>query len=109
MCAASKEYGLDVPYGVFDVSNGFLTGITEKPSLRFFCNAGIYALNREALRLIPKNKYFDMTDLIKLLIYKSLPVGVFPLYEYWIDIGNATDLRKAKSEYRTLFKRKEYE
>jgi dTDP-glucose pyrophosphorylase len=109
MCIASKEYVFDVPYGVFDVSNGYLTGITEKPSLRFFCNAGIYVLDREVLRLIPKNKEFDMTDLINLLIHKSLPVGVFPLYEYWIDIGNAADLNRARSEYGTLFKKREYE
>jgi len=109
MCIASKEYVFDVPYGVFDVSNGYLTGITEKPSLRFFCNAGIYVLDREILRLIPKNKEFDMTDLMSLLIHKSLPVGVFPLYEYWIDIGNAADLSRARSEYGTLFKKREYE
>jgi dTDP-glucose pyrophosphorylase len=109
MCIASKEYIFDVPYGVFDVCNGYLTGIKEKPSLRFFCNAGIYVLDREILRLIPKNKKFDMTDLMKLLLHKSLPIGAFPLYEYWIDIGNAADLSRAKSEYNALFKKREYE
>ena len=108
MCIASKEYVFDVPYGVFDVCNGYLTGIKEKPSLRFFCNAGIYVLDREILRLIPKNQKYDMTDLMKLLIHKSLPIGAFPLYEYWIDIGNAADLSKAKSDYKT-FKKRKYE
>ncbi|OQA89338.1 MAG: D-glycero-alpha-D-manno-heptose 1-phosphate guanylyltransferase [Elusimicrobia bacterium ADurb.Bin231] len=109
LCAASKEYVFDIPYGVFDVCNGYLTGITEKPSRRFLCNAGIYVLNKEVLKLIPKHKHFNMTDLIKAATHRSLPVGVFPLYEYWIDIGNAADLYRAKSEYNVIFKRKEYE
>lgn len=109
MCIAVKEYIFDIPYGVLDISNGYLIGVKEKPSLRSFCNAGIYVLNTRILKLIPKNKEFHMTDLIKLLIHKSLPIGVFPLYEYWIDIGNIDDFHKAKSEYDSLFRRRSYE
>ena len=29
MCIAAKEYTLDVPFGIFEVNNGYLTGIKE--------------------------------------------------------------------------------
>lgn len=109
MCIAAKEYTLDVPFGIFEVNNGYLTGIKEKPTQKFLCNAGIYVLNKEVLKYIPKGKYFDMTDLIKTLVSKSLPIGAFPLIEYWIDIGNINDFNTAKKEYDTVFKRKNYE
>ena len=109
MCIATKEYTVDIPFGVFDVTNGYLVGIKEKPSQKFFCNAGIYVLNREVLKFIPRDKKFDMTDLINILIQENLPVGVFPLFEYWIDIGNLNDFRTAKKEYDTAFKRRNYE
>ncbi len=109
MCIAAKEYVFDIPFGVFDMSNGYLIGIKEKPSQRFFCNAGIYVLNREIIKFVPKNKKFDMTDLIKIVTHRSLPVGAFPLFEYWIDIGNVDDYRRAKKEYNTVFKKRAYE
>jgi dTDP-glucose pyrophosphorylase len=109
MCVAAKEYNLEIPFGVFDITNGYLVGIKEKPSQRFFCNAGIYVLSREIIKFIPKNKLFNMTDLVKVMLHRSLPIEAFPLYEYWIDIGNAEDYRKAKREYQKMFKRRIYE
>ncbi len=109
MCVAAKEYVFDIPFGIFEVANGHLVGLKEKPSERFFCNAGIYVLDKQVLEFIPKNKRYDMTDLIKLLLGKSLPIGAFPLYEYWIDIGNKGDFHRAGNEYDKIFKRREYE
>ncbi|MCX6666569.1 MAG: nucleotidyltransferase family protein [Euryarchaeota archaeon] len=109
MSIAAKEYTVDIPFGVFDVNNGYLTGLQEKPLQKFLCNAGIYVLDKEVLKYIQKNINFDMTDLIKKLIQKSLPIGVFPLFEYWIDIGNLNDYSRAKKEYDTMFRRTNYE
>ena len=39
-----------------------LKKITEKPKLNYFVNAGLYLINPKVLKLIPKNKYFDITD-----------------------------------------------
>ena len=98
MTVAATQYRLDVPYGVLNISSHYLLGIEEKPEQRFLCNAGIYMLNPEALSQIPRNAAFDMTELIKELIRKGLPVTTFPIHEYWVDIGQMDDLKKVRKD-----------
>jgi len=59
-------------------------------------NTGVYVLNREALKFIPKNKYFDMTDLIRVLIDSKKKVATYPVNENdYIDIGQWDEYKKA--------------
>ena len=37
-----------------------------------------------------------MTDLVEICIEKKNPVAVFPVHEYWNDIGTHDDLSKAR-------------
>ena len=97
MTVSAIDFKITVPYGVIREENGFIKKLEEKPSQRFFCNAGIYAISPSAIKLISKNNFFDMTDLIELCISKKLPVGVFPIHEYWSDIGTPNDLEKARN------------
>ena len=97
MTVAAIQYLFNVPYGVLNLSGHYLLGIEEKPEQRFLCNAGIYMINPEVVQIIPKNTKFDITDLIKELVRKGLPVTTFPIYEYWVDIGRIDDLRRAQS------------
>ena len=53
-------------------------------------------INTEVLPLIPKDTEYDMTDLIKTLVAKGLPVTTFPVHEHWIDIGRMEDLKRVK-------------
>ncbi len=98
MTVAAIQYMLKIPYGVLNISSHYLLRIEEKPEQRFLCNAGIYMLNSEALSLIPRDIEFDMTDLIKELIRKGLPVTTFPIHEYWVDIGQMDDLKKVQKD-----------
>ncbi len=102
MTVAATQFMLNIPYGVLNISSHYLLGIEEKPEERFLCNAGIYMLNPEALSLIPKDSEFDMTDLIKELIRKGLPVTTFPIHEYWVDIGQMDDLKKVQKDTREI-------
>ena len=48
----------------------------------------MYVLNSKLIKLIPKNKAFDMTDFIQLLKKKKMQVGVYPIDDSsWIDVG----------------------
>ena len=38
-----------------------------------------------------------MTDLIKKSLAKKIKVRVFPIYEYWSDIGTSKDLKNANN------------
>jgi NDP-sugar pyrophosphorylase family protein len=93
---AAIDHRVDIPYGVIRANGPFVTGLVEKPSERFLCNAGIYAVSPEALNLLPEGKYSNMTDLIDACLARDLPVAVFPVHEYWNDIGTPDDLERAR-------------
>jgi dTDP-glucose pyrophosphorylase len=101
MCV--REYDFQVPYGVVDLNREIITNIEEKPVQSFFVNAGIYVLSPCAAQLVPKDRYFDMTDLFNLLLQHSKSVIAFPLREYWIDIGRSEDFVKANHDYVQIF------
>jgi dTDP-glucose pyrophosphorylase len=101
MCV--REYQHQVPYGVVRTKGTRLCSIEEKPIERYFVNAGIYVLNPEVLELIPKNKYFDMPSLFELLIKLQKKTNVFPIREYWLDIGKMHDFEKANLEFSEVF------
>ena len=100
MTATAVEYHINIPYGVIRSNGSVITALEEKPSQKFLCNAGIYVLSREALRKIPYNEYFDITELIEKLIRIKNGVNVFPVYEYWADIGSPMDLEKLQNKVR---------
>jgi len=101
---ASREYKYEVPYGVLEVENEKVISLEEKPDHKFFVSAGTYILNPELLTRIPKNEYYDITELIDILLSENEDVGTFPIHEYWLDIGQHEDYKQAKDEYWSEFK-----
>ena len=101
MCV--RGYSYQVPYGVVRMEDERLTAIDEKPVQDFFVNAGIYVLEPEVLQWIPENSYYDMPSLFKELISKGMQTNVFPIREYWIDIGQRDDLDLANGQYQEVF------
>jgi len=101
MCV--REYDFQVPYGVVKIDSHRITSIDEKPIQRFFINAGIYVLGPEALDLIISNTYFDMTTLFEGLIELKMETVVFPIREYWLDIGQLADYDRANGEFMQEF------
>jgi dTDP-glucose pyrophosphorylase len=94
--AAAIDYRIHIPYGVFSADGPAVKSVVEKPAQRFLCNAGIYAVSPAALGFIPAGRYFNMTDLIEACIAAGEPVAVFPVHEYWSDIGTPADLEAAR-------------
>ena len=98
-----KEYDLQIPYGVISLDGTQISRIDEKPLHRFFANAGVYVLNSESLQYIPQNTFYDMPDLLKLLVKEQKKLIGFPVHEYWLDIGETSNLHKANIDYGKLF------
>jgi dTDP-glucose pyrophosphorylase len=94
---AAVDYRVNIPYGVLHSEGAYVTAIAEKPSQRFLCNAGMYAVSPEALDLLPRGSHHNITDLIQTCLGRRLPVAVFPVHEYWSDIGTPDDLEKARA------------
>lgn len=101
MCV--REFEFQVPYGVAKIIDNQLIDIEEKPVQLFFVSAGIYVINPEVLELIPKDTSLDMPELFKKLIKLRKGVAVFPIREYWMDIGQIGDYEKANLEYGEQF------
>jgi NDP-sugar pyrophosphorylase family protein len=100
----TKKYEMEIPYGVVDIKDESVISICEKPTLDFFVSGGLYCLNPETLEHIPENEYFDITQLISSYIQANNKVGSFPITEYWMDIGQMEDYRRANMDYESKFR-----
>ena len=98
MCV--REYDFQVPYGVVNIEDGRIRTIDEKPTQKFFVNAGIYVLNATCIDLIPENKFYDMPSLFAKMIERNDKAISFPLYENWLDVGKIEEYNKANQEYK---------
>lgn len=94
-----RQYEFNVPYGVIDTDGVNVKGISEKPVVRQFINAGIYLLNPQVRRLVPNGQAYDIPDLIERLIKEERTVVCFPIREYWLDIGEAGQYDQAQSDF----------
>jgi dTDP-glucose pyrophosphorylase len=95
MTVAVRPYEVSVPFGLVDLDGQLIEGITEKPLLRGFVNAGLYLVNPEVCRMVPAGEPLEMPDLIRRLIGGGRRVVGFPLREYWLDIGRIEDYEQA--------------
>lgn len=96
MSVAAVPYSVSVPYGIFNIEGGNILGVQEKPVFNYFANAGIYLIKRKLINDIPKEIYYDATDLLTNLINKKKKVIRYPITGFWLDIGNIDEYKKAK-------------
>ncbi|HEX5330601.1 nucleotidyltransferase family protein [Sulfuricurvum sp.] len=101
MCV--REYDFQVPYGVVNMEGNTILSIQEKPVHKFFVSAGIYMLNPDVIRYIPKNQFYDMPSLFEALIQQDQKAVSFPIREYWLDIGQMEEYERANQEYAGVF------
>ncbi len=88
------------PYGSCKIDkNKNLISIEEKPKLKLFANTGLYILNKKIVKLIPKNRYYNITDLISSCKKNNFKVGTFEIKnKEWLDIGHIKDFNNALDE-----------
>lgn len=97
---AVREYDFRVPYGVVETDGVQISGISEKPVVRYFVNAGIYLVDPAICGLIPRGSRCDMPTLINAAIARNHRAASFLIHEYWLDIGHMDDYRKAVTDHR---------
>jgi NDP-sugar pyrophosphorylase family protein len=103
MTLAVIKQKIEVQYGVIECEDVTVTSIKEKPDLHYHINAGIYILEPNVWNMIPPNTRFDMTDLLQLVLETGRKAVGFPIYEYWLDIGQPSDYEKANGDYHLAF------
>lgn len=93
-----RNYQHTVPYGVIKMEDDRFVRIVEKPVEDYFVSAGIYIINPEVVKEIPTNEYYDMPDFITSLSNDGFDIAVYPICEYWLDVGRMEDLEKAHND-----------
>lgn len=96
MCV--REYEHQVPYGVITSEGTQIKSMVEKPVHRFFVNAGIYLLDPALVKSVEPGTRIDMPTLLEQQIDGGNAVNMFPIHEYWLDIGRMDDFHKAQTE-----------
>jgi dTDP-glucose pyrophosphorylase len=84
----------NIPYGVIRHSDdGRFLGIDEKPTVQNFIAAGVYLFNHRVLELVPPAQPMDMPELLNLAREAGFRTGLFPIHEFWADVGKPDDLK----------------
>ena len=93
---AVRSYQHEVPFGVVESRDGYVTNVTEKPTLTFDINAAVYAVQPAALDLLPEGRASTMPGLVQACLDRGDPVAAWTISSDWIDVGTPTDLARAK-------------
>jgi dTDP-glucose pyrophosphorylase len=86
------------PFGVVRTQGVEIVGFEEKPVARSHINAGVYALDPDALNLLSADAHCDMPNLFERLQTKAKRTVAYPMHEPWLDVGRPDDLSRAIAE-----------
>lgn len=86
------------PFGVVQTRGIEIVGFEEKPVARSHINAGVYAIEPEALNLLSQDAHCDMPNLFERLQAKAMRTVAYPMHEPWLDVGRPDDLNRANTE-----------
>lgn len=94
-----REYDFQIPYGVIQSEGYHVKSIVEKPVHNFFVNAGIYVLEPSLAKSVDGVGYLDMPCLLEEKIECGEQINMFPIHEYWLDVGRMDDFERASKEF----------
>ncbi len=86
------------PFGVVQTQGVEIVGFEEKPVARSHINAGVYALDPDALSVLNVDAHCDMPTLFERLQAKAKRTVAYPMHEPWLDVGRPDDLNRANAE-----------
>jgi dTDP-glucose pyrophosphorylase len=99
---AVTRHEIEIPFGVVRYNGeGLFDRIDEKPRLSHFVAAGVYYLSPAFIGLVPPGQPLDMPELLNIGKRIGLKIGLFPIHEYWTDVGRPADLEAAENVHRS--------
>ena len=90
------------PFGVVQTQGIEIVGFEEKPVARTHINAGVYALEPDALNALAADTRCDMPALFERLQEQSKRTVAYPMHEPWLDVGRPDDLERARSNHASI-------
>ncbi len=98
-----REYEYQVPYGVIRSDGRKITSMVEKPIERFHVNAGMYVLDPSIVSTLKEDEVIDMPSLLEREIMSGQDVLMYPVHEYWLDIGQLNDFKRAQEDIKRFW------
>ncbi len=98
-----RQYEYQIPYGVVTLDQQRVIGIEEKPLQSCLANAGIYVLDHSLIKTVAVSKKLDMPALLNRQVAEGEQVAMFPINDYWLDIGREADFLRAQGEFGKYF------
>ncbi len=86
------------PFGVVQTEGVEIIGFEEKPVARSHINAGVYALDPDALSALCADTHCDMPTLFEHLKAQDKRTVAYPMHEPWLDVGRPDDLHSANGQ-----------
>jgi len=95
-----KKFDVQVPYGHIELDkNAVIQKFTEKPTLSFMANAGVYVLEPKIFRYIKPNEVVNLeTEIFPTLLEKGEKLNGYYEEAYWADVGTVSDFERVDKE-----------
>ena len=101
MLVLSIPYNVNIPYAVLESEDNNVKSFIEKPTYTYYSNGGIYLLSFSIKNKIPKETFYNATDLMKELIQENA-LSHYTHKGYWLDIGKAKDFEQSQYDIKNL-------
>ena len=95
-----RENETVIPFGVVRTKGTHMVAVEEKPTLTHYVNAGIYVLSSQIWKYLKREEPCDMPELLESLMQSNQPVHVFPIHEYWQDVGHLETLNQVRVDWK---------
>ncbi len=96
-----KERVVKTDFGVIEVNEeGDLDQYLEKPEHKSYVSMGVYILNKECQRLIKKDEFIGMPDLLLKMKDRGDRISCFPTRAMWLDLGRLDDFELSQDVFQ---------
>jgi NDP-sugar pyrophosphorylase family protein len=95
----TRNYQVSIPFGVVEQNGEGRLQVFEKPSVVRQINTGIYIFSPSVLAFLEPETYVTSPELLNKLSDNGFKIDVFPIHEYWADIGQHDQLNQAIQDW----------
>lgn len=95
------EHVYESPFGVLALDGDDVRGITEKPRLEQCVSAGVYALRRDVVELVPPG-HSTIPQLIDELLRRGRRVGGYRIDDAWLGLESVAHFEEAVRQVAEL-------
>jgi len=93
---ATSARNTKLDFGVIESANGRVVKFKEKPTFTHSVSMGVYCMEPEVLKYIPRRVPYGLDNLVLGLLEKNVPVSTFQHSGIWLDIGRVEDFHHAQ-------------